>query len=269
MAKGWWWMTITVQSEGIGVRRVGLMRRIAIGGLAGGIAGVVVLGVGARLVMFVSRLLHPEAVGLITENNNRIGQFTIGGTLELILLGGVGFGLTAGVVWVIVRKWMPDSAVLVGLGAVAIGGSLLIQADNTDFFLLQGPQIDIVLLLGLILVFGMSVYWVDGWLDRRLPDHPGRFGVVVYSIMLIVGVVFLFAVFGAFFLGAFCLCSNSPRWTGVFLAATLLTTVAWWVQHLRGAEEPTNALKTVGTTSVVLTGLAGAIHLTREIIHIL
>ena len=53
---------------------------------------------------------------------------------------------------------MPDSAVLVGLGAVAIGGSLLIQADNTDFIILQDPQVDLVLLVGLVFLFGMSLY---------------------------------------------------------------------------------------------------------------
>ena len=262
-------MSITGEIERLSVRVVGLIRRIALSGLAGAIAGVVVLGIGGRLVMFASRLLHPEAAGRITENLNRIGEFTIDGTIELLLFGGVGFGLTGGVVWVLVRQWMPDSAVLVGLGAVAIGGSLLIQADNTDFIILQDPQVDLVLLVGLVFLFGMSLYWLDGWLDARMPDPGGTLGIVIYSIMLLGGLAFSFAVFSTFFSEEFCFCSNPPKWTGVFLAATSLTTVSWWVRYLRSEETPTKTLKTVGTTFVTLTALAGAIHLTREIIHIL
>jgi hypothetical protein len=230
---------------------------------------VVVLGVGGRLVMFVSRLLHPEAAGLITENGNRVGEFTIDGTIELIMFGGVGFGLAAGVIWVLVRQWMPESAVLVGVGAVAIGGSLLIQADNADFIILVNPQIDLVLLISLVFTFGASLYWVDGWLDTKMPDPPRTLGVVIYSFMVLVGVVFSYATFASLFSEDFCFCSNPPRWTGVFLIATAVASITWWIQLTRGAEKPSTRLNTFGTTSLTLTALAGAIHLAREIIDIL
>ena len=42
-------------------RVIELIRTLALGGLAAAIAGVVVFGIGGRVVMFVSRLLHPES----------------------------------------------------------------------------------------------------------------------------------------------------------------------------------------------------------------
>jgi hypothetical protein len=219
--------------------------------------------------MFASRLLHPEAVGRITENGNRVGEFTVAGTIELILFAGVGFGLTAGVIWVLVRQWIPENAVLVGFGAVAIGGSLLIQSDNTDFVILEGPQIDLVLLVSLVFVFGASVYWIDGWLNRKMRERPKTIGVVTYSAMVAAGAVFSYPTFATLFSEEFCFCSNPPRWTGIFLIFTALASVSWWIRYIRGAAEPSRRLSAVGATSVVLAVSAGAIHLGREILHIL
>jgi hypothetical protein len=262
-------VSITDQRADVRVRAIALIRTIALGGLAAAIAGAVVLGIGGRVAMFVSRHLHPEAVGRITENGNRVGEFTVGGTIEIILFAGVGFGLTAGVIWVLVRQWIPDSAVLVGLGAVAIGGSLLIQSDNTDFVILEGPQIDLLVLVSLVFVFGAAVYWIDGWLNRKMRDRPKTIGVVIYSAMVAAGVVFSYATFATLFSEEFCFCSNPPKWTGVFLIVTALVTTSWWIRYIRGAEEPSKRLNALGTISVALAVSAGAIHLGREILHIL
>ncbi len=262
-------MSDTDQAERLGVRLIGLVRSVALGGLAGAITGAVVLGVGGRLVMFASRLLHPEALGRATENGNRVGEFTIEGTVELIIFGGVLSGVIAGVIWVLVRQWIPANPVIVGLGAVSIGGFFLIQADNTDFFILQDPRIDLVLLVGLIFVFGVSLYSIDRWLDTKMADPAGTTGIVVYTIMIALGSPLVIPTFANMFSKDFCFCSNPPIWTGVFLTATSIATIVWWVQHLRGADTPSKNLETIGRTSLALTVVAGAVHLTSEIIHIL
>ena len=64
--------------------------------------------------MFASRLLHPEAVGEVTEGGNLIGEFTVDGTIALILFGGLGSGLIAGAVWVFIKRWIAESYWLVG-----------------------------------------------------------------------------------------------------------------------------------------------------------
>jgi hypothetical protein len=262
-------MAVTDQAESLGVRLAGLVRSVALGGLAGAIAGVVVLGVGGRFVMFLSRLLHPEALRRTTESGARVGEFTVEGTVELIIFGGLLSGLLAGVIWVLVREWIPNNLVPVGLGTVAIGGSFLIHSDNTDFVILQNPRLDIVLLVGLLFLFGVVLYWVDGLLDSKMPAQPRTFGIVAYSLMIAIAAPLIIPTFGSLFTEEFCNCSNPPFWTGVFLTATSLSTIVWWVQHIRGADTPSRTLKNIGTTSLALTALAGAVDLTTEIAHIL
>jgi hypothetical protein len=262
-------MAVTEQAEGLGVRLAGWVRSVALGGLAGAIAGVVVLGVGGRFVMFLSRLLHPEALRRTTESGARVGEFTLEGTIELVVFGGLLSGLLAGVVWVLVREWIPNNPVPVGIGTVAIGGSFLIHGNNIDFFILEDPLLDIVLLVGLLFLFGVVLYWVDGLLDSKMPVQPRTYGIVAYSLMIAIAAPLIIPTFGSLFTEEFCDCSNPPFWTGVFLTATSLSTIVWWVQHLRGADTPSKTLKTIGTTSLALTALAGAVDLATEIIRIL
>ncbi|MEA1902973.1 MAG: hypothetical protein U9N56_05540 [Actinomycetota bacterium] len=101
---------LTEQPRDLDVRIGGRVRWVAVRGLASAVAGLLVLGVGGRLVMLASRLLHPDAAGRITENGARIGEFTVEGTIELILFGGLLSGVFAGVIWVLVKEWIPQTA---------------------------------------------------------------------------------------------------------------------------------------------------------------
>lgn len=53
-----------------------VLRDIARGGIAGAIVGITVGGLGGRAVMRIAAILHPDAVGALTENGNRIGYIT-------------------------------------------------------------------------------------------------------------------------------------------------------------------------------------------------
>jgi hypothetical protein len=116
-----------------------VLRDIARGGLSGALAGIAVGGLGGRLVMRVVALLHPDAFGALTENGNRIGDITLGGTLALVLFGLIACAM-AGAVWVIVSPWIPGRAfvrALLAAGiAVAIGTPVLIIGGNPDFVIL-------------------------------------------------------------------------------------------------------------------------------------
>jgi len=85
-----------------------VLRDIARGGISGAIVGIVVGGLGARVVMRVVAILHPDAVGALTENGNRIGDITMGGTLFLVLFGLISCAL-AGALWVIVQPLDPGA----------------------------------------------------------------------------------------------------------------------------------------------------------------
>jgi len=123
-----------------------VMRDITRGALAGMIAGALVVGPGGRLVMRLAAPVDPDAVGLLTENGNRIGDITIGGTIELLLFGGLLAGLFGSVVWVTVSPWIPGNrwarALLAMPVAVAIFSFRLIEADNPDFRILHPPRAD-------------------------------------------------------------------------------------------------------------------------------
>jgi hypothetical protein len=255
-------------TPGLGLRIIDLIRWIAVRGIAAMAVGTVILGIGGRLVMLASRLLHPDAVGRATENGNRIGEFTVDGTIQLILFAGLLSGAAAGVIWAVVKGWIPARPVAVGLGAVAIGGFNLIEADNRDFIILGDVRLDLVLLLGLIFLFGAVLVPTDRWLDNRLPKAGSVTSIVVYTLLVALGAPLMIPIIGSYFATGFCFCENPPIWTGVFLLAAGLATTWWWVLSLRGSSSPPKYLKTMGSVSVALAVIAGAIHLLAQLIQI-
>jgi hypothetical protein len=257
------------QATGFGARLALRVRWVAVRGLAAVATGTVVLGLGGRLVMLGSRLLHPDAIGQVSENGNPIGDFTIDGTIELVVFGGLGSGIVAGVVWVIVWQWIPRHPAVVGFGAVTLGAYNLIDSGNRDFVILGDPLPDLVLLVGLLFGFGACLVWVDRWFDSRLPKAAGAVSIGVYSLLVLVGAPFLIPSVGGFFTTEFCFCDNPPIATGVFIVVTAIATGWWWIMNLRGTESPPTTLKRIGSTSVALAVAAGTVHLIAEIATIL
>lgn len=256
------------QRTGLAGRIVDLVRWIAVRGIAAALAGVVILGVGGRLVMLASRLLHPDAIGRVTENGNRIGEFTVEGTIGLIIFGGLLSGLIAGVIWVMVKEWIPDNALLVGLGAVALGGLNLVEAGNRDFIILGDARVDLILLLGLIFLFGAALVPLDRWLDSRLPPAQSILSIVVYTVLVSFGAALALPTFGSFFDTEFCFCHEPPIWLGIFMTLTALSTLWWWVLLLRGVDEPPRYLRTAGSIALAFSVAAGAVYLGREVLAI-
>jgi MFS family permease len=260
---------LTDRPQTIGARLAWRIRWIAVRGLAAAVAGVLVLGVGGRLVMLASRLLHPDSVGRFTENGNRIGDFTAEGTFGLIVFGGLLGGLVAGVIWVMVKEWIPARPAAVGLGAVAIGGFNLIESDNPDFEILRGPYVDLILLLGLVFLFGVVLHALDGLFDRRLPAATGPVSVILYSLVAALGLPLMIPAIGILLSEDFWNCLHPPIWIGIFLIVSSLATLIWWALHLRGDAEPSARLRLMGAGSLLLAVAAGAIRLIAEITAIL
>lgn len=214
-----------------------VLRDIARGGIAGAIVGITVGGLGGRAVMRIAAMLHPDALGALTENGNRIGDITAGGTLSLIIFGLVACAL-AGVIWVIVSPWIPGQtglrALLTAGIAIAIGTPVLIIGGNPDFVILEHDPVVVALLVALVGLIGLSFPPVDSWLDRWLPRAvPGRKGpVVVYAIVTLVGAVLVLP-----FVLLVMLASDEyqlPLRAGYALIAVGLSTAAWWVLRIRG-----------------------------------
>jgi hypothetical protein len=249
-----------------------VLRDIARGGIAGVVAGIVVGGLGGRLVMRIAALLHPEAVGALTENGNRIGDITPGGTLGLVLFGLITCAM-AGAVWVVVSPWIPGRAgvrALLTAGiAIATGTPLLIIGGNPDFVILDHDPAVVALLVALVGTIGLSIALLDSWLDRRLPHavtgrkRPAGF----YAIVTLMGAVLVLPVVLLVFLTA-----DEYQLTlraGYALVVVGLCTATWWGLRIRGRVRTPRGLVIAARGAVLVAAMLGVLtslpHISRAL----
>jgi hypothetical protein len=179
-----------------------VLRDIARGGLAGLLVGVVLAGIGGRLVMRLAALVVPEATGRLTENGNVIGSITLGGTLGLVMFIGLVFGVVAGSLWVVLRPWLPagrwQRALLATVLALALGARGLIVRDNPDFAVLGRHPVVVGSLVVLVALFGPGLVLAETWLERRLPhptvrEDPAARGYLAVTLLGVFLTIFLVA----------------------------------------------------------------------------
>ncbi|WP_238015729.1 hypothetical protein KZZ52_36725 [Dactylosporangium sp. AC04546] len=170
-------------------------RRLGVAALAGGIAGLVAGGIGGRLFMLVlARLNDPRATGVTSDDGFIIGQFTLAGTVNLLLVCTV-MGVIGGLVWVAVRGlrfgplWW--RRVSVPLGATLVIGSMMVHSDGVDFTLLDPPLVAVALSLSVPLLATVLVTWLgDRWIGsdqtiwQRMPAAVAwiaRIGLALFA----------------------------------------------------------------------------------------
>jgi len=249
-----------------------VLRDIARGGISGAIVGIAVGGLGGRAVMRIVAILHPDAVGALTENGNRIGDITVGGTLSLVLFGLISCAL-AGALWVIVSPWIPRHtgarALLTAGIAITIGTPLLIIGRNPDFVILDHDPRVVALLVALVGLIGLSIALLDSWLDRRLPHAvTARKGpVVFYATVTLMGAVLVLP----FVLLVF-LTSDEyqlPLRAGYALLVVGLCTATWWGLRVRGRVTAPRGLVIAARgallVAIILGMLTSAPHISRAL----
>lgn len=258
------------------IRFTGVLRDVARGGLAGLISGVVVGGLGGRLVMMLAARLNPAATGRFTENGEIVGAFTLNGTLALLLFGGVFAGIAAGVTWVVISPWVPWSGwrrwLLAAPLGISLGGFLVIRASNTDFLVLGSDAVIVAMLLALVGLVAVAVAWLDEELDRRLPVTDGQTpaGIVGYGVITGIGLLFVPVVLGFFFTSDGCACSSPPSIVGWFLVAVGVATVAWWTMRIaNGRADRPRRLVVAGRVGVIGAAFMGAAYLVPILVTIL
>ena len=240
-----------------------IARDIARGGLAGLMTGILVAGIGGRVVMRLAALLVPEATGLVTENGNRIGEITIEGTIALILLAGLFFGLSGAVVWIVVAPWIPLSspgrALLAGPIAVALTGIALIDGFNHDFASLRYHPAVVALLLLLVALVGASMAWFDTWLETRLP-RPGasRGADSAFLLITLAGGLLIVPLVLTAYLG------GHDRPLGFALVGVGLATLLAWGYRVRGVGNPW-WLTVVGRGALLLAVVLGFLALAPDV----
>lgn len=252
-----------------------VLRDVARGGIAGLLGGVVVGGLGGRLVMLVIAQLNRDAFGQLTEAGAIIGRFTLEGTLAVIVFGGLIAGLVGSVLWVVVSPWVPWTGVRRWLAtmpiAVALGTFILVESTNFDFKLVGPTWLILALLLGLVALTGAATAWLDEQLERRLPHATAtrRRPLVVYALVAVLGAPALVMTVIAFFFESF---SSGPMPPGVgwALLALGLATFVLWIRRISRAQAATPAwpLVVAGRLALLAAMTLGLLHLAAEIARI-
>lgn len=155
-------------------------RRLAAITAAGVVLGVLVGGVGGRLAMMLLAARNPGMGGLTSDDGFMIGRFTLLGSLNLLLVGGL-LGALGAVIYAALRGLVMGPAwfrvLSVGLGPAVVVGEQLVHTDGVDFRLLSDAWLGIGLFVLIPGVYGallvvVSERWLarDGFFARaRLP----------------------------------------------------------------------------------------------------
>lgn len=120
--------------------------------------GVLVGGVVGRLMMFLLVRLNPENVGSVSDDGFVMGQFTVSGSLNLLLVGGF-LGTVGGVVYAGARHltfgpaWFRVVSVTLGAG-LPIGASI-VSTEGVDFTLLSPPELAVAMFVGIPALYGL------------------------------------------------------------------------------------------------------------------
>jgi hypothetical protein len=120
--------------------------------VASALSGAIVGGIGGRLAMGLLAAQNSEDHGTLTDDGFVMGQFTLGGTLNLMFVA-VLAGLLASLLYVALRGlligplWFQVTTLSIGAGVVV--GALLVDPDGVDFTLLDPPLLAIGLFIAI------------------------------------------------------------------------------------------------------------------------
>jgi hypothetical protein len=158
-------------------------RHVGTASLAGVVSGVVVGGLLGRVVMRISGFTAgPALVGVTTENGNRVGDITLGGTLALVMFVGLSFGLVGGIVYAIVEPWLRPArrwrGLAYGAGLLMAIGFNVLDPSNFDFTRFGVPLLNVAMFAALFLIFGVTISWLFDTI-RALRDGHGAMARVI------------------------------------------------------------------------------------------
>ena len=247
-------------------------RHFALVGLVGVGLGAVVGGGGGRLVMKILALAAPDRVaGQITENGNRIGEFTLGGTIELVIFGGALAGGMGAVVYLISEPWLRWTRRAVGgafaLLLLAMGSTFALDPQNRDFLLVTNQPLAFGLFASLFVIFGFLLPPGVGVLDRLLPapDGPKPWGVAA-PYLGVLGFGWLFVPLTVYVV----LFEGFPLAGAFGITMGLATAAVWWAHCSPREDYPyVRAAQAVGYFSLAGAVVTGAIHLSNDLADIL
>jgi hypothetical protein len=139
------------------------------------VSGIVVGGIGGRVVMRVSALAADDSrTGMLTENGNVIGRITVEGTLALLLFVGLVTGVSVGLFLFALRTVLPGRFLpaTVSIVLLALGATIAIDPSNADFVIVGNRALNVAMFVALFGAFGMLFVVLAERLDRWLVRPP-------------------------------------------------------------------------------------------------
>jgi hypothetical protein len=187
--------------QGYGAEYLELIRVIIVGGVP---LGMLLGGALLRLSMLALRLTSPDSVrGLRTDDGFTVGEVTLGGTYNLVMLGGM-LGIIGAAAYVLVSPWLIGDrwfrALTVAVTAGLLVGSMVIHADGIDFRVLEPTWLAVAMFVAVPAVFAfVLVYAVDA---VAVPGHWTSRGHLAWAIPVGVLALVPFAALTTLFVAA-------------------------------------------------------------------
>lgn len=140
-------------------------RHLGLASLSGILAGIVVGGLLGRVVMRISGFTAgPSLVGVTTENGNRVGDITFGGTLALVVFVGLASGVLGGIIYAITEPWLrrvrPWHGLAYGVALLLAFGFNVLDPNNFDFMRFGIPLLNVAMFAALFVIFGVAIAWL-------------------------------------------------------------------------------------------------------------
>jgi hypothetical protein len=162
-----------------------LLRVLGAGVIAGALAGLLAIGVGARVAMRISGALflreHPGVTTVTDSSGQTVGVVTLDGTIELLAQAMIA-GLFGGLLYMVIRPWLPTGrrarTLTTGAFVLCTTGLAFIDRDNPDFSRLGIPWLNVLMFASFITLFGLLVSPLSEWLLKQSEptrrSHLGR-----------------------------------------------------------------------------------------------
>jgi hypothetical protein len=246
-----------------------LVREVAAGSLSGVVVGIIVGGLGSRLVMRLSAIAAGSAMqGVTTANGNRVGEITVGGTIGLIVFGGVFAGLFGGLLYASLRPWLAPfgrwRGLIFGLGVLGLAGSLILDGANSDFVVLRPPLLNVAMFAALFPIFGVAF--------APLFDHTVRAlanGSVVSSALALLGTVLAALFVGLGLLAGFDALVSHPTTVDLITLLMLVMIVVGLSARALGHRLALQPWKLAGYGLLIAALLVGANYTYMSVLRIL
>lgn len=160
-------------------------RTLALVTLVGVGCGMITVGVLSRLAMFVLAELNPQATGVTSDDGFVMGQVTLTGSLNLLLLAGPLLGVLGAGFYLALRglrvgpPWF--QLLSISLGPAVVVGAMIVHATGVDFRLLKPLWLAVGLFVVLPATYVVLVSVIAERLLLRWPE-PSR-SVLVLGLL--------------------------------------------------------------------------------------